>query len=65
MKKSVIAYLLTAGAAMAHPGHVEAVAYGEAHWLTQGDHLAAIAGLGLVVLAGALRLRRRPVTGTA
>lgn len=49
MKKAIIAFVATATAAQAHTGHEAAVTQGEAHWLTQGDHLAVLALAGLVV----------------
>lgn len=53
MKKTVLAYALMAQAAAAHSGHEAAIVAGEAHWLTEADHLVvvvfAIALAGLVV----------------
>ncbi|WP_424965498.1 MULTISPECIES: HupE/UreJ family protein [unclassified Dinoroseobacter] len=43
--KTAAIYLLTAGAALAHPGHPEAEA-GVIHWLTSVDHLLVVAALG-------------------
>ena len=52
MKKATLLYLLTATAAVAHPGHESPVADGAAHWLAHGDHLAVIvAGVAFVWLA--------------
>ena len=52
MKKSLLAWLLTATAAVAHPGHDSVVPDGAAHWLVNLDHLAVIvAGVALVWLA--------------
>ncbi len=51
MKKSLLAWMLTATAALAHPGHDSAVPDGAAHWLVNLDHLAVIvAGVALVWL---------------
>ena len=51
MKKAILAYFITATAALAHAGHGEPAG----HWLTQSDHV-----VGLIVLAvvGALVLTR-------
>lgn len=52
MKYAIWAYILSAGAALAHGGHEEAVVMGDAHWFTTGDHVivlvlaAFVAGLG-------------------
>ncbi len=59
MKHALTAYILSAGAALAHAGHDEAVVYGDAHWLTTGDHvIVLILGAGLLGV-GAYRLIRR------
>jgi hydrogenase/urease accessory protein HupE len=51
MQKSLLAWLLTATAAMAHPGHDSGLPDGAAHWLVHGDHFAVIvAGAALVWL---------------
>lgn len=42
MKHAVMIYLLSAGAALAHGGHEEAVLQGDAHWLTSGDHVIVL-----------------------
>ncbi|WP_095590906.1 hypothetical protein [Actibacterium ureilyticum] len=55
MKHATIAYLLGAGAALAHGGHEAAVTEGAGHWLRQPDHLVV---LGLAVLAAGLGVRR-------
>lgn len=52
MKKLAAFLTLLAAPALAHPGHVAAVAQGETHWLTQGDHLAVV--IGTITLAGIL-----------
>ena len=53
--------LMTAGAALAHPGHPEAAA-GASHWLTTVDHLVIIAlvgyGLGLALPGIRARFKR-------
>jgi hydrogenase/urease accessory protein HupE len=52
MKKSLLAWLLTATAAVAHPGHDAGIPDGAVHWLVNLDHLAVIvAGVALVWLA--------------
>jgi hydrogenase/urease accessory protein HupE len=52
MKKSLLAWMLTATAAMAHPGHDTAVPDGALHWIVNLDHLAVIvAGVALLWLA--------------
>jgi hydrogenase/urease accessory protein HupE len=52
MKKVLLAWLFTATAAAAHPGHDAAVPDGAVHWLVHLDHLAVIAaGVALVCLA--------------
>lgn len=60
MKHAMTAYMLSASAALAHSGHEEAVAMGDTHWLTTGDHLIvvvlAVSGL---VLGLRLVLRKR------
>ncbi|WP_424971370.1 HupE/UreJ family protein [Dinoroseobacter sp. S76] len=43
--KTAAIYLLTAGAALAHPGHPEAET-GLLHWITSADHLLIVAALG-------------------
>lgn len=50
MKKVLFAYLATTAAAQAHGGHAEAALQGEAHWLTQPDHMVVI-GAALCLLA--------------
>jgi len=58
MKQSLIAYLASTGAALAHPGHIEAVTEGEWHWLTEADHLAVvIPAVVAAVLGGRIGLR--------
>lgn len=58
MKYATLAYVLSAGAALAHTGHEAAMIQGDAHWLSQPDHAAVvIAGLALVNL-GLSRLLR-------
>ena len=54
MKHAITVYSLGAGvlgssAALAHGGHEDAVLYGDAHWLTSGDHavVLVLAGIGL------------------
>ena len=62
MKKAIFAYILTAGAALAHPGHDAASVDGSAHWLTQTDHIAVLVALGAFGLVAVVRLlhsRRR------
>jgi hydrogenase/urease accessory protein HupE len=59
MKKSLLAWLFTATAALAHPGHDTPVPDGAAHWLVNLDHLAVIAA-GVVFLW--LALDTRPLT---
>jgi hypothetical protein len=55
MKYAPIAYVLTAGAALAHGGHGEISAN---HWLAEGDHIVVVAltagvvGFGLRALMG-------------
>lgn len=49
MKKSLLAWMLTATAASAHPGHDSAVPDGALHWLVNLDHLAVIVA-GVVLL---------------
>ncbi len=59
MKHAFTAYILSAGAALAHAGHDEAVVHGDAHWLMTGDHvIVLILGAGLLGM-GAYRLIRR------
>lgn len=43
MKYAPSFYLLSATAALAHPGHPEAEIEGPAHWLTHADHLIVLA----------------------
>ncbi|SMX30683.1 hypothetical protein [Actibacterium lipolyticum] len=57
MKKTLIVYAMTAGAAVAHPGHDAAALQGQAHWLGQADHIAVVA---LVAALGAVIVYRRP-----
>jgi hydrogenase/urease accessory protein HupE len=58
MKKSLLAWMLTATAASAHPGHDPAIPDGALHWLVHLDHLAVIvAGVALIWLA----LSTRPI----
>ena len=53
MKKLLIAYFATATAALAHPGHDAAVVEGQAHWLTQPDHIVVVGlSAALISLAG-------------
>ena len=56
MKKTLIAYAMTTGAVAAHPGHDTPALEGQAHWLSQADHVAVIALIA--VLAGVLTYRR-------
>lgn len=51
MKKAILAYFITATAALAHPGHGEPAG----HWLMQSDHVVALIVLAIV---GALVLTR-------
>lgn len=65
MTRIIVAVSLSLGAALpalAHPGHVEALTQGEAHWLTQPDHLIVVALAALacgLALGVGLRLHRR------
>ena len=62
MKHAFLAYLVTASAAVAHPGHEAAFVQGDAHWLSQPDHAVVIAlGAALAILAavGVAAKRRR------
>jgi len=47
MKQSFAIFLMSTGAAMAHPGHG---AQTEAHWLSEPDHLIALAALAVLVV---------------
>ena len=60
MRFAIPAVFLGTGTAMAHSGHEAAVVQGEAHWLTQGDHLAVVV-LALLAAGFTVRhaLRRR------
>lgn len=55
MKHAMTIYALSTGVALAHGGHDAALREGDAHWLTQGDHLIVLA---LLALAAGLGLRR-------
>lgn len=59
---AIVAYLLSATAALAHGGHEKAWAEGDVHWLTSADHLVLLV-LGAVaagiVIHAALRFVRR------
>ena len=56
MKKSLLAWMLTATASLAHPGHDTPVADGPLHWIVHLDHLAAIlAAAALVWLVSGFR----------
>jgi len=59
MKHAITIYLLSAGAALAHGGHEEALAQGDVHWLTSPDHaiVLGLAGFALGLVARPL-LRR-------
>ncbi|MEE3359915.1 MAG: hypothetical protein VX248_08185 [Pseudomonadota bacterium] len=54
MKYAIPAYILSAGAALAHTGHTAAVAQGDAHWLSQPDHLVVV---GLAIVAAGMAVR--------
>lgn len=60
MRYAIAAYMLTATAALAHSGHAEADALGQAHWLLQPDHQAVVALGLLVAVLLARRGARRP-----
>ena len=61
MKRAIPVYFLGASGAFAHGGHEEAVLYGDAHWLTSGDHVIVLAlacfAAGLAVRPVLRRLR--------
>ncbi len=61
MKKVVTAYVLTAGAALAHPGHEAALTHGDAHWLMAWDHLAVVgtASVLIALVAAGIRFSKR------
>ena len=59
MKKSLVAWLGTATAAVAHPGHDTPVPDGALHWLVHGDHLAVLALAGALVVWLVLDTRPR------
>ncbi|SFM33152.1 hypothetical protein [Shimia aestuarii] len=56
MKKATTFLILSAGAASAHGGHG---AENEAHWLSQGDHIAVVALTAAVLGFGARVLLKR------
>lgn len=61
MKHAITALFLSAGAAVAHGGHEEAVVSGDMHWLTTGDHviLLLLGGIAIGLMARpALRFLR-------
>ena len=55
LRIAITTFLLSAGAASAHPGHEAAFTHGDAHWLLQADHLAVLIP---AALAGGILLRR-------
>jgi len=58
MKKTLTAYFASTGAALAHSGHVEAVVQGEAHWLTEVNHLAVVIPAVVAIALGGGIARR-------
>ena len=49
MQRTLLAWMLTASAAIAHPGHDEAARHGAAHWLFDLDHLAVVVPAALLI----------------
>ncbi len=62
-KAILISAALSASPAFSHPGHEAAIRDGDAHWLTQTDHLVIVllaAALVALVVAQVLLRGRRP-----
>ncbi|MCR9087668.1 MAG: hypothetical protein NXH97_13090 [Rhodobacteraceae bacterium] len=59
MRHAITAYVLSAGTALAHGGHEEAVVQGSAHWLTSGDHVIVLVLAAFVAVVGGLAALRR------
>lgn len=56
---AMIVFALSGTAAMAHGGHEEARAMGDAHWFASADHLLMLILGGIVFGAGVYAVLRR------
>jgi Spy/CpxP family protein refolding chaperone len=64
LKHATLTLFLSAGAALAHPGHEAAAAQGAAHWFSSPSHWIVLA-LGILVATEAARRTVRALRARA